>query len=148
MNKKRNSRIEREINEILERKDLADPGNLGNPDDELPRRRYQPSRRKLQFTEAKSILRRVPPGILWLTGVFGFALLAILVADWSRNLAFVFAILSILVVFSPLYFWSRPSPVGPPQKEWRGRVIQMPPRQEGPLGKIKYKLWELRNRSR
>jgi hypothetical protein len=145
MKNKRNSRIEREINEILERKDL---GELGNPVDELPQRRYKPTRRKLQFTEAQSLLRRIPQGILWLAGVFGFALLAILVADWSRNLAFIFAFLSILVVFSPLYFWSRPSPVGPPQKEWRGRVVQMPPRQEGTLGKIKYKLWELRNRSR
>jgi cytochrome b subunit of formate dehydrogenase len=145
MKNKGNSRIEQEINEILERKDL---GDLGQPSDELQGRRYKPSRRKLQFGEAQSMLRRVPSGILWLVGVFGFAILAILVADWSRNLALLFGILSILVVFSPLYFWSRPTPIGPPQKEWRGRVVQMPPRQEGPLGKIKYKLWELRNRSR
>lgn len=142
MSQRRNKRVEKEINEILERKDL------GSPHESPPNRRYDASRRKLQFSNARSALGRVPPGILWLAGIFGFALLAILVSDWSRNLAIVFAILSIVVVFSPLYFWSRPTPIGPPQKEWRGRVIQMPPRQEGPLGKLKYKLWELRNRSR
>lgn len=142
MSNRRNKRVEQEINEILERKDL------GTPNESLPGRRYNQARKKLQFSNGQSLLRRVPPGILWLIGIFGFALLAVLVADWSRNLAILFGILSILVVFSPLVLWSRPSPIGPPQKEWRGRVIQMPPRQEGPIGKLKYKIWELRNRSR
>jgi hypothetical protein len=142
MSDQRNKRIEREINEILERKDL------GPPSEPPLDRRYNPSRKKLRIGDAQSFIGKVPPGILWLVGVFGFALLAVLVEDWSRNLAILFGILSIVVVFSPLFFWSRPSPVGPPQKEWRGRVIQLPPRQEGTLGKIKYKIWELRNRSR
>jgi hypothetical protein len=142
MNNRRNKRVEQEINEILERKDLGSPG------ESLPDRRYNPSKQKLRIDEAKSMIGRIPPGILWLVGIFGFALLAYVVADWSRNLALLFGILSILVVFSPLFFWSRPSPVGPPQKEWRGKVIELPPRQEGTLGKLKYKIWELRNRSR
>jgi hypothetical protein len=142
MSHRRNKRVEKEINEILERKDL------GTPDTPPTGRRHDQSRRKLRLNDAQSALGRIPFGILWLVGIFGFALMAILVSDWSRNLAMVFGILSIVVVFSPLYFWSRPTPVGPPQKEWRGRVIQMPPRQEGPIGKLKYKIWELRNRSR
>ncbi|MEX2426370.1 MAG: hypothetical protein WD401_06365 [Thermomicrobiaceae bacterium] len=142
MSHRRNKRVEKEISEILERNDL------GSPHETPPNRRYDASRRKLRFSNARSALGRVPSGILWLAGIFGFALLAIFVSDWSRNLAIVFAILSIVVVFSPLYFWSRHTPIGPPQKEWRGRVIQMPPRQEGPVGKLKYKLWEIRNRFR
>lgn len=142
MSDQRNKRVEQEINEILERKDL------GSPSESLPNRRYDPSRQKLRFGEARSALRRIPSGILWLIGVFGFAILAILVADWSRNLGILFGILAILVVFSPLYFWSRPTPIEPQQKEWRGRVIQMPPRQEGALGRIKYRIWEFRNRFR
>jgi hypothetical protein len=141
MSQRRNKRVEQEINEILERKDLGSP-------DAAPDRRYRPSRRKLRIAEGQSVINRIPSGILWLVGIFGFALLAILVSDWSRNLAIVFGILSILVVFSPLFFWSRPSPLGPQQKEWRGRVIELPPRDEGPIGKLKYKIWELRNRSR
>lgn len=142
MSDQRNKRVEQEINEILERKDL------GSPSESLPNRRYDSSRQKLRFGQAQSMFRQIPPGILWLIGVFGFAILAILVADWSRNMGLFFGILAILVVFSPLYFWSRPTPMAPQQKEWRGRVIQMPPRQEGPIGRIKYRIWEFRNRSR
>ncbi len=143
MSEQRNKRVEQEINEILERNDLGGPS-----DGPAPSRRHRPGRKKLQISEASTLLNRVPSGILWLVGIFGFALLAILVSDWSRNLAILFGIISILIVFSPIYFWSRPTPIGPKQKEWRGRVIEMPPRQEGPLGRLKYKIWELRNRSR
>jgi hypothetical protein len=142
MSERRNKRVEQEINEILDRKDL------GTPDESLPNRRHNRAGQKLRLGEAQSLFARVPPGILWLVGVFGFAILAIMVADWSRNLGILFGILAILVVFSPLFFWSRPTPVAPQQKEWRGRVIQMPPRQDGPIGRLKYKIWELRNRSR
>lgn len=142
MKDRKNSRIEREINEILDRKDLGTPG------EKLPGRRHNAGRQKLQFSQAKSALGRIPPGILWLIGVFGFGLLAVMLADVVRTLAIVFGILAIIVVFSPLYFWSKPSPIAPPQKEWRGRVIQMPPRQDSAIGRIKYKIWELRNRSR
>ena len=142
MSDRRNKRVEQEINEILERKDL------GSPHESPPNRRYQGPRQKLRIGDAPSFLNRVPPGILWLVGIFGFAILAILVQDWSRNLAILFGIIAILVVFSPIFFWSRPTPIAPQQKEWRGRVIQIPPRQEGPLGKLKYKIWELRNRTR
>jgi hypothetical protein len=142
MKDRQKSRVEREISEILDRKDLGTPG------ESLPGRRYNAGRQKLQFSQAKSIFGRIPPGILWLIGVFGFGLLAVMLADVVRTLAIIFAILAIVVVFSPIYFWSKPSPIAPPQKEWRGRVIQMPPRQDSAFGRIKYKIWELRNRSR
>jgi hypothetical protein len=142
MKDRNNSRVEREINEILERKDL------GTPDQPLPGRRYSPGGKKLQFSQARSAFGRVPPGILWLIGIFGFGILAVLLADVSRNLAMLFGILAILVVFSPIYFWRKPGPTATPQKEWRGRVIQMPPRQDSTMGRLKYKIWELRNRSR
>jgi hypothetical protein len=142
MSDSRNKRVEQEINEILERK------QLGSSDEPLPNRRYSSPGQKLKIGPTRGALGRVPPGILWLVGVFGFAILAILVADWWRNLAILFGILAILVVFSPIYFWSRPGPATPVQKEWRGRIIQMPPRQDGPLGRLKYKIWEFRNRSR
>lgn len=138
----RNKRVEQEISEILERADFEDPGPT-------PNKRYRPSRKKLNVRPSSNYLSKVPPGILWLVGIFGFAILAIMVADWSRNLAIVFGILSILVLFSPIVLWNRsPSTLEPQQKEWRGRVIQMPPRQEGMLGKLRYKIWEIRNRSR
>ncbi|TVR70737.1 MAG: hypothetical protein EA415_12495 [Sphaerobacteraceae bacterium] len=137
-----NSRVEREINEILDRKDL------GTPNEKLPGRRYQPGSGKLQFNQARSSLGRIPPGILWLVGIFGFGLLAVMLADWSRTLAMVFGVLAIIVVFSPIYFWSKPAPIAPKQKEWRGRVIQMPPRQDSMTGRIRHKIWEFRNRSR
>lgn len=140
MSDRRNKRVEQEINEILERKDL------GSPSESLPNRRYSRASRKLRFGEARSMLSGVPPGVLWLVGIFGFAILAILVQDLSRNLALLFGILAILVVFSPIYFWSKPTPMAPQQKEWRGRVIQMPPRQDSALGRIRHKIWELRNR--
>lgn len=138
----RNKRVEQEISEILERADLGDPAKPA------PNRRYRPTRKKLNVMPSSSFLTRIPPGILWLVGIFGFAILAILVSDWSRNLAILFGIISILVLFSPIVFWSRPTPVEPKQKEWRGRVIQMPPKQEGAMGKLRYKIWELRNRTR
>ena len=101
------------------------------------------------MSDTQSFLSRVPSGLLWLGAVFGFALLAVLVSDWSQTLAFIFAILSIIAVFSPIYIWSRSAaPVATQQKEWRGRVIHLPPRQDGPIGKLKYKIWEIRNRSR
>lgn len=143
MKKERNNRVEQEIREILDRADFEDEPPAQS-------RRYQPARRKLRIGERTRSFPKVPPGIAWLAGIFGFAILAILVSDWSRTVALLFAIASILVLFSPLVIWSRrsPSAIDPGVKEWRGRVIQMPPRQEGPLGKIRYKLWELRNRSR
>lgn len=141
MSKHRNKRVEQEINEILERSDLGDS-------EPAPNRRYRPSRKKVSVDAPRRALGRVPSGIAWLAGIFGFAILAILIADTSRTLAYVFAIASILVLFSPLLFWSRPAPVDSQQKEWRGRVIQLPPRQEGLIGKLKYKVWEIRNRSR
>jgi hypothetical protein len=52
------------------------------------------------------------------------------------------------VLFSPLVIWSRKKPVQHGAKEWRGRVIQLPPREGGPIGRLRYKIWELRNRSR
>lgn len=137
----RNKRVEQEISEILERADFEEPG-------QAPNKRYRPTRKKLNVQPSRGFLTRMPPGILWLVGIFGFAILAILVSDWSRNLAIVLGIISILVLFSPIVLWSRPSPIEPQQKEWRGRVIQMPPRQEGMLGKVRHKIWELRNRSR
>jgi hypothetical protein len=140
MKKERNNRVEQEIREILDRSDFE-------PDEPTPGRRYRPSRRKLNVGAGTSALSRVPPGLAWLGGIFGFAILAILVADWSRFLALLFAIASILVLISPLLFWSRPTPMQGGEKEWRGRVIQLPPRQDGPIGRIRYKIWELRNRS-
>lgn len=137
----KNKRVEQEISEILERADLQDP-------DPAPNKRYRPSRKKLSIRPSSNLFSRVPPGILWLVGIFGFAILAILISDWSRSLAILFGIISILVLFSPIALWSKSAPVEPQQKEWRGRVIQMPPRQEGAMGKLRYKIWELRNRTR
>jgi hypothetical protein len=141
MSEDRNKRVEQEIAEILERTDFDTPA----PADQ---RRYRPSRKKFRLRSEGGLLGRVPSGIAWLIGIFGFALIAILVADWSRNLALLFAILSILVLLSPLYFWRRPAPMQQAPKEWRGRVIELPPRQDGPLGRLRYKLWEIRNRFR
>jgi hypothetical protein len=144
MKKDQNSRVEQEIREILDRSDF-DPDTRKEP---TSARRYRPNRKKLQIGGSTGALSRVPSGIAWLIGIFGFAILAILVADWSRNLALVFAIASILVLFSPLVLWSKKAPLETGAKEWRGRVIQLPPSQTGPLGRIRYKIWELRNRSR
>ena len=141
MSKDRNNRVEQEISEILERSEFDRPAPKSA-------RRYVPSGKKFRIREPESVLGKVPPGIAWLAGIFGFAILAILVADWSRTLGILFGIISILILFSPLVFWSRPRPMQQGPKEWRGRVVELPPRQEGTLGRIRYKLWELRNRSR
>ena len=142
MSKDRNKRVEREIAEILER---TDSERAPTP---TPGRRYRPSRSKLNVRVPSGLFNRVPPGIAWLGGIFGFALLAIFVSDFSSTLAIIFALLSIAVLLSPLVLWSRKRPLQQGKKEWRGRVIELPPRDEGVIGRIKYKWWEFRNRSR
>jgi hypothetical protein len=141
MSEDRNKRVEQEIAEILERSNFDQPAST-------PGRRYRPSRRKFRIRRESGIFTKVPPVILWLLGIFGTALLAIMIADWSRTLAIALAIASIVILFSPLVFWSRPSPIQQGPKEWRGRVIDLPPRQEGVIGKVRYKIWEIRNRYR
>jgi hypothetical protein len=139
MSKKRYSKVEEEILEILDR-----------AEQQTPKRRYRPVRPKLssRMRMPTGLLRGVPFGLLWLGGVFGFALAAILVSGWSGTLATLLAIASILVLFSPIVlgFRSTSQQTGP--KEWRGRVISLPPPQEGVVGKIRYKIWEIRNRNR
>jgi hypothetical protein len=137
MSKKRYSKVEEEILEILDR-----------AEQQAPKRRGRPERPKLSRRVPTGLLRGVPFGLLWLGGVFGFALAAILVSGWSGTLATLLAIASILVLFSPIVLGFRSSSQQTGPKEWRGRVISLPPRQEGVVGKIRYKIWEIRNWNR
>jgi hypothetical protein len=137
MSKKRYSKVEEEILEILDR-----------AEQQTPKRRYRPERPKFSRRMSSGVLRKIPFGVAWLLGVFGLALAAILVSGWSSTLATLLAIASILVLFSPIVLgFRRPAQQTGP-KEWRGRVINLPPRQEGVVGKIRYKIWEIRNRNR
>jgi hypothetical protein len=139
MSKKRYSKVEEEILEILDRAEK-----------EPAPRRFRPSRPKLPRTLSATLgsLRRIPFGVAWLIGIFGLALAAILISDWSRTLASLLAIAAILVLFSPLVLGFRGASQRPGPKEWRGRVIDLPPRQDGLVGRLRYKLWEVRHRRR
>lgn len=83
----------------------------------------------------------------WLAGTFGLALLAILVAEWSRTLATLVAIGSLVVFFAPIVTGFRGRAVDVPgSRRWRGRDIDLPPRPYGIGGRVRYWLWRLRQR--
>lgn len=135
MAKKRYTKVEEEIIQILNEADREPAWRRLRPRIRRPRRGPRPPRRfKLDATW------------LWYGGSFGLALLAVIVAGWSATLALILAILSIVAFLSPIVLqYTRPR-AGPPVHQWRGRDIDLPPRRAGLIGEVRYRLWQWLNR--
>ncbi|HET9014683.1 MAG TPA: hypothetical protein VFN57_03760 [Thermomicrobiaceae bacterium] len=138
MAKKRYTRVEEEILQILNEADhepawrrarswLSRGGR---------RRRRPPTPRRTLRIEA------LVPFVL----SFALALAAIFVAGSSHTVAGVLAIASILVFLSPFVSRRGQSAMTPSVHRWRGRDIELPPSRGGFIGEIRYRLWRLRNR--
>jgi hypothetical protein len=134
MAKKRYTRVEKEVLEILNEVDREPP----EPRVRLPRRTPSPPA-KPGFLQARG-------NWLWIGGSIGIALLAIIVRDWSATLATILAILSILIFLSPIVLRFRSGPSAPTTQRWRGRDIELPPPRAGITGEVRYQIWRLRNR--
>ncbi len=137
----RPSRLEEQILEILEKAEREPRWRrvlrqLRRPRVRLPR----PGRRWPRLA--------LPRDTALLAAAFLIALLAIVVRDWSRTLAQLLAILSLLAFFAPVVRqlagggqWAPDRP-----RRWRGRDIDLPPPRRGLSGWIRYQWWRLRNR--
>ncbi|MDI3339745.1 MAG: hypothetical protein QJR03_04360 [Sphaerobacter sp.] len=133
MTKKRYTRAEEEILQILDKVDR-----------EPAWRRLRRGLRRRRLPRPRSPLN-LAADWLWIAVSFGLALVAILVRDWSATLALLLAIASLIAFFSPIALqWRRPSP--PAVQRWRGKDISLPPRRTGIIGELRYQLWRLRNR--
>ncbi|WP_040665913.1 hypothetical protein [Nitrolancea hollandica] len=136
MAKKRYTKFEKEILEIL-----------NEVDPEPPKPRFQFLRRR-RSPQLPSGSRSTPKGgsLLWFAGTIGLALAAILVKDWSSTLALILAIVTILVFFSPIVMgFGNPGPTGPNVQRWRGKDIEFPPPRAGIIGELRYRIWKMRN---
>lgn len=139
MAKRRYTRVEEEIIQILEEKDREPGWRRMRP--RLPRR---PRVRLPRLAGHRRL-----GGFAWLIVTFGLALAAVLLAGTSHLLAGLLAIASIIVFLSPIVTARRGGTPGPPPiQRWRGRDIDLPPSRTGLLGEIRYRLWEYRRRYR
>ncbi len=140
MAKKRYTKVEEEIIQILDAKDREPAWRR------VSRRRWRPRMRRPRA----SIPGRLgaASGLTWLVATFGIALVAVMVSGRSHLLAAILAIVCILVFLSPMVFSRRNTGLHRPAKEWRGRNMDLPPSQNSVSGKIRYRVWELRHRDR
>lgn len=139
MAKKRYTRVEQEILQILDEAD-REPGWRG-----LRRRLSRPRPRRSRPSTPRRTFKL--EGIVPFVASFALALAAVFVAGSSHTLAAGLAIVSILVFLSPFVLRQRgPRAVSPAVHRWRGRDIELPPPRGGVVGEIRYRLWRLRNR--
>ena len=138
MAKKRYTKVEEEIIQILDAKD-REPGWR-----RATRRRLKPRLPRFRFSMPRRL--GAAAGLGWLILTFGMALAAILVSGWSHLLAVVLAIACILVFLSPIVLSRKNTGLHRPAQEWRGRDMRFPPAQDGIVGKIRYRLWEMQHR--
>ncbi len=136
MAKKRYTRLEKEVLEIL---------NEVDPEPPKPRIQFLRRRRSPQLPTGP---RSTPKSgsLLWFAGTIGLALAAILVRDWSETLALILAIVTILVFFSPIVLgFGNRGPSGPNVQRWRGKDIEFPPPRAGIIGELRYRIWKMRS---
>jgi hypothetical protein len=90
----------------------------------------------------------LPENTVLLAAAFLLALLAVLVSDWSRTLAMLLAIASLLSFFTPVVrqFVRGNSWAPSSARRWRGRDIDLPPPRRGLLGWLRYQWWRRRHR--
>jgi len=138
MAKKRYTKVEEEIIQILDAKDREPAWRRAT------RRRWRPRLPRIHFSRPGRL--GAAGGLTWLVATFGTALAAIMVAGSSHFLAVTLAIVCILVFLSPMVLSRRNTGLHRPSQEWRGRDMGLPPSQEGIVGKIRYRLWEMRRR--
>ncbi|MGA7669267.1 MAG: hypothetical protein WBW04_02530 [Nitrolancea sp.] len=138
MAKKRYTKVEEEIIQILDAKDREPTWRR------VTRRRWRPRMPRTRISMQKRI--GAASGLLWLVVTFGIALAAIMVSGYSHFLAVVLAIVCILFFLSPMVIRRRDTGLHRPAQEWRGRSMSFPPDQDGIVGKIRYRIWEMRNR--
>ena len=137
MAKKRYTRVEEEILQILNEADHEPAWRRARNWLSRRPRRQRPStpRRTLRIE-----------GLVPFVLSFALALAAIFAAASSHTAAAALAIVSILVFLSPLVPRRRQSAMTPSVHRWRGRDIELPPSRGGVIGEIRYRLWQLRNR--
>jgi hypothetical protein len=138
MAKKRYTKVEEEIIQILDAKDREPVWRRAT------RRRWRPSLPRIRFSSPSRF--SASSGLVWLIGTFALALLAIMVSGWSHLFAVVLAITCILFFLSPMVLSRRDTGLHRPAQEWRGRDMSLPPSQDGIVGKIRHRLWEMRRR--
>lgn len=138
---RRSSRLEEQILEILEKAEREPRWRrwlrrLRRPRFPAPRRGLHA--RRFSFPESTALL----------AGAFLLALLAVLVGDWSRTLAMLLAIVSLLSFFAPVVRQLARGPSWTPDqpRRWRGRNIVLPPARRGIIGWFRYQWWRLRRR--
>ncbi|HET7038124.1 MAG TPA: hypothetical protein VFI42_20790 [Thermomicrobiaceae bacterium] len=139
MAKRRYTRVEEEIIQILEQKE-REPG--------WRRARFRLRRPRLpRFSLPRFNGHPRLGGFSWLLLTFGLALAAVLLAGTSHLLAALLAIASMLVFLSPIVTSRRAGGLPyTPARRWRGKDIDLPPSRTGLLGEIRYRIWEYRHR--
>ncbi len=132
---KRYTKVEEEVLQILDRLESEKPApsrpNLRLVESGRPQKRHG---RKRSFKPSLN-LGRFATGRPWIfiAGAIGLAFVAILVRDTSQNLAFAFAMASIVAFFAPIFLGrggrGSAGPIGSSGeiRQWRGRDVSFEP---------------------
>jgi hypothetical protein len=116
----RPSRLEQEVLEILERTE-AQRSPVDQIGEAVQRRKAEAQRRLQTSRPLPSRSRYLTPEILRIVGALALAIVAVGLGEFSRLLAVLTAIASLVVFFSLWFPTSRPSPSQRPR--WRGRDL-------------------------
>ncbi len=138
---RRPTRLEDQIREILEQADREPAWRRWS-------RRF---RRRPRLELVKPHTRRwslwMESTWVWIGATFGLALLALVLSEWSRTLAVLLAIGSLVVFFLPIVAqFRRSATTSSSSRRWRGRDIDLPPSRVGLVGRLRYWLWRRRHR--
>jgi hypothetical protein len=117
----RPSRLEQEVREILERTE-AQRSPIDQFSETVQRRTAETQRRLRQSARPQTRSRYLSPELMRIVGALALAILAALLGEVSRFLAFVAAIASLIVFFSLWFPTSRVSS-SPQRPRWRGRDL-------------------------
>lgn len=136
MAKKRYTRLEKEVLQILKEVD---------PEPPKPRFQFLRRRRSPQLPTDPDTRSRGGSWV-WIAGSLLLALGTILVKDFSGTLALILAIFSMIAFLSPIVLgFSSPRPTGPNVQRWRGKDIEFPPPRAGIIGELRYRIWKIRS---
>jgi hypothetical protein len=140
-NRGKTSRLEQELDEILNR---AHADDLKPP----PRPKRTPNLRSIAGGKSSKPgwqFNRSQSGAFWMIGALVIAFLAVLVSDASPLLARLLVFAAIISFLVPIISRYRRKSGPPEQKMWRGRTVEVTPPQTSPIDQVR-EWWHNRTR--
>lgn len=127
-------RYEREILELVERKEREHRG----------RERVARARRNLDKARHRASPGRMWErlgGVGWMVASLALAIIAFILHTTVPNPAAALALIAVLLFFVPVVY--RPTGSHNEDARWRGKIIDLPPR-DGPFQGIRRRIWQIK----